>query len=60
MTIDTTKLMNFPEIYSATGMMELIQKSDLKAALYEKDSFKYHINIVFNKSLYLEIHCSAL
>ena len=36
--------MNFPEIYSATGMMELIQKSDLKAALYEKDSFKYHIN----------------
>ena len=26
MTIDTTKLMNFPEIYSATGMMELIQK----------------------------------
>ena len=26
MTIDTTKLMNFPEIYSATGMMELIQQ----------------------------------
>ena len=52
--------MNFPEIYSATGMMERIQKCDLKAALYEKDSFKYHINIVFNKSLYLEIHCSAL
>ena len=27
---------NFPEIYSATGMMELIQKSDLKAARYKK------------------------
>ena len=26
MTIDTTKLMNFPEVYSATGMMELIQQ----------------------------------
>ena len=26
MTIDTTKRMNFPEIYSATGMMELIQQ----------------------------------
>lgn len=24
------------------------------------DSFKCHIKIVFNKSLYLEIHCSAL
>ena len=53
--------MNFPKKYiQQQGMMELIQKSDLKAALYEKDSFKYHINIVFNKSLYLGIHCSAL
>ena len=50
--------MNFPEIYSATGMMELIQKSDLKAALYEKDSFKYHINIVWGCKLNCVKACS--
>ena len=26
---------------------------------FRKDSFKCHINIVFNKSLYWGIHCSA-